>query len=230
MQSSANPSPPRPSIRASPIRLINAPLTPQPNLPSASTILLHGIEATGKSLTINAVLAAIDTSSAVVRSQECITTRHLLERTIAVVRETLAAHGQLEEANSLDGRCESISAFIVKLQHLLEGKEKFIVVFDGIDRQPEAAPTLLPAITRLGEIVCTDCSNTPTSSLLTKPSYPTSLPSSSQQPHSRASSITPAFPTSTSHPTRVPKRFLYYRAPRSRSLPARHHLNRRILQ
>lgn len=124
-----------------------------PNLPSASTILLHGIEATGKSLTINAVLAAIDTSSAVVRSQECITTRHLLERTIAVVRETLAAHGQLEEANSLDGRCESISAFILKLQHLLEGKEKFIVVFDGIDRQPEAAPTLLPAITRLGEIL-----------------------------------------------------------------------------
>lgn len=115
--------------------------------------MLHGIEATGKSLATNAILAAIDTSSAVVRSQECITTRHLLERTIAVVRETLVAHGQLDEANGFDGRCESISAFVVELQYLLEGKEKFILAFDGIDHQREAAPTLLPAIARLGEIV-----------------------------------------------------------------------------
>ena len=122
-------------------------------MPSSSTILLHGVEATGKSLTINAVFDAIDTPNAIIRSQECITTRHLLERTIAVVKETLAAHGQLEEANGLDGRCESISAFTVELQHLLERKGKFILVFDGIDRQREAAPTLFPAIARLGEIV-----------------------------------------------------------------------------
>lgn len=70
-----------------------------------------------------------------------------------MVKEALAAHGQLEEAIGLDGRCESISAFTVELQHLLERKGKFILVFDGIDRQREAAPTLLPAIARLGEIV-----------------------------------------------------------------------------
>lgn len=69
------------------------------------------------------------------------------------MKEALAAHGQLEEANGLAGRSESISAFVVELQHLLQGKEKFILVFDGIDRQREAAPTLLPAIARLGEIV-----------------------------------------------------------------------------
>ncbi|KAF6219962.1 hypothetical protein HO133_003787 [Letharia lupina] len=137
--------------RALQIRQILALLSP--NLPSPSTILLHGVEATGKSLTIKAVLEAIDTPSAIVRSQECITTRHLLERTIAVVKEALAAHGHLEEAHGLDGRCENISAFRVELQHLLEGKEKFILVFNGIDRQCEAAPTLLPAIARLGEIL-----------------------------------------------------------------------------
>ena len=70
-----------------------------------------------------------------------------------MIKEALAAHGQLEEANGLDGRCENISAFTVELQHLLQGKGKFILVFDGIDRQREAAPTLLPAIARLGEIV-----------------------------------------------------------------------------
>lgn len=114
---------------------------------------MHGVEATGKSQTVKAILDAIDTPSAIIRSQECITTRYLLERTITVVKEEVSAHGQLEEARTLDGRCESISAFVVELQDLLARKEKFILVFDGIDRQREAAPTLLPAITRLGEIV-----------------------------------------------------------------------------
>ena len=141
------------SVRLS-IRLLKCPTDPsQPSFPSPSTILLHGLEATGKSLIIKAILDTIDTPSAIIPSQECITTRHLLERTIAVVKEALTAHGQLEEATGLDGRCESISAFLVGLQTLLAGKGKFILIFDGIDRQREAAPTLLPAIARLGEIV-----------------------------------------------------------------------------
>jgi len=53
----------------------------------------------------------------------------------------------------LDGRCESISVLAVQLQQLLHRQKKFILVFDGIDRQREAPPTLLPAIVRLGEIV-----------------------------------------------------------------------------
>ena len=138
-----------------PISLVNTRWPSQPTFPSPSSILLHGVEATGKSLTIKTVLNAIDAPSAIVRSQECITTRHLLERTVTVVKEALVAHGLSEEANGLDGRCESISAFVVELQRILEGREKFILVFDGIDRQREAAPTLLPAIARLGEIVWT---------------------------------------------------------------------------
>ena len=70
-----------------------------------------------------------------------------------MVKETLARHGQLEEAIGLDGKCDSISAFLVELQLLLARKRQFILVFDGIDRQREAAPTLLPAIARLGETV-----------------------------------------------------------------------------
>ena len=155
MQGSTDPPITLPLIRSSSLLSHWRPAnSSQPTFPSPSTILLHGVEATGKSLTVKAVLDAIDTPSAIVRSQECITTRHLLERTIAVVKEELSAYGQLEEAHTLDGRCESISAFVVELQHLLAGKEKFILVFDGIDRQREAAPTLLPAIARLGEKVC----------------------------------------------------------------------------
>ncbi|KAI4252993.1 MAG: hypothetical protein L6R42_007751, partial [Xanthoria sp. 1 TBL-2021] len=109
---------------------------------------LHGTEATGKSLTINALLSAIEIPSAIIRSKECITTRHLLERTITGVQEALG-----DIAPSVDGRCESISAFVVQLQRLLEDQKKFILVFDNIDRQREAAPTLLPALARLGELV-----------------------------------------------------------------------------
>ena len=69
------------------------------------------------------------------------------------MKEALTAHGQFKEAAGLDGRCESISAFLVELQTLLAGEAKFVLVFDGIDRQREAAPTLLAAIARLGETV-----------------------------------------------------------------------------
>ena len=104
-------------------------------------------------MAIKAVLKAIETPSAIIRSQECITTRHLLERTIAGVKEALKRQRDDEGVHDNDGRCESISAFVVELQSLLEGRGKFVLAFDGIDGQREAAPTLLPAIARLGEIV-----------------------------------------------------------------------------
>ena len=118
-----------------------------------STLVIHGAKATGKTLTIRALLDSIDTPSTIVRSQECITTRHLLERTLSSAKHALRASGQDDGGDRIDGRCESISAFVVDLQILLEGKRKFILVFDGIDRQREVAPTLLPAIARLGEFV-----------------------------------------------------------------------------
>ena len=119
------------------------------NLP---TIIVHGSRATGKSLAVQSVLKAIGLPSAIIPSQECITTRHLLERATSSVQDTLK-ESQADVHGNIDGRCESISFFTVELQRLLEGREKFILVFDGIDRQRDAAPTLLPAIVRLGEMV-----------------------------------------------------------------------------
>lgn len=119
------------------------------DFPSPPNLVIHGTEATGKSLAINALLNAIDCPSAVIRSKECITTRHLLERTLGEIQIVLG-----DNARSIDGRCESISAFVVQLQFLLsERQRKFILVFDNIDRQREAAPTLLPALARLGETI-----------------------------------------------------------------------------
>ncbi|KAL2041811.1 hypothetical protein N7G274_005595 [Stereocaulon virgatum] len=123
---------------------------PQPNI---STILVHGVEATGKSELVKAVVKVIGTGFTIVRSQECITQRHLLERAVANTKEALT--WQVDEAHvgAVQERCESISAFVVVLQRLLAGKQKFIMIFDGIDNQRNAAPTLLPAIVRLGEVL-----------------------------------------------------------------------------
>ncbi|KAL9020085.1 MAG: hypothetical protein Q9185_002699 [Variospora sp. 1 TL-2023] len=122
------------------------------HFPSPPNLVIHGTEASGKTLTINALLRSIDHPSAVIPSRECITTRHLLEQTLIEVQRAL---GDQEEARQveIDGRCESISAFAVQLQRLLQyrTKKKFILVFDNIDRQREAAPTLLPALARLHE-------------------------------------------------------------------------------
>ena len=93
---------------------------------------------------------------AIVRSIECITARHLLERTIIACKDALGKIDDGEAAQQLssyDGRCESLSSLTVQLERILRLKSKFILVFDGIDRQREAPSTLLPALARLGEIV-----------------------------------------------------------------------------
>jgi origin recognition complex subunit 5 len=43
---------------------------------------------------------------------------------------------------------------VVHLQRLLKEGPKFVLVFDGVDKQRDAPPTLLPALARLGEYVC----------------------------------------------------------------------------
>lgn len=116
-------------------------------------LLVHGLEATGKSLTIINTIKSLGVPSAFAGSKECITARHLLERALAAAINALDGTEDGETMTSFDGRCDSISAFVVQLQYLLEGKGRFTLVFDGIDRQREAPPTLLPAIARLGEIV-----------------------------------------------------------------------------
>lgn len=100
------------------------------------------------------VLETLGTTFAIIKSQECITARHLFERTIAACTEAIGeAEGETADRERF-GRCESMSVLTVQLQLLLHGKRKFVLVLDGVDRQREASPTLLPALARLGEIVC----------------------------------------------------------------------------
>lgn len=90
---------------------------------------------------------------AIVNCGECITGRHLLERTIATVDGSLRKSTLNGDGKESSTRCENLSTLVVHLQRLLEKGPKFILVFDGVDKQREAQPTLLPALARLGEFV-----------------------------------------------------------------------------
>ncbi|KAB8339009.1 hypothetical protein FH972_021948 [Carpinus fangiana] len=121
--------------------------------PSPPALVVHGLEATGKSTITKAVLAAGAVAHAVVQSQECITGRHLLERTVAECLDSLSEAGVHIIDRAKYARCENISALAVHLQNLLEGRGKFALVFDGIDDQRQAPTTLLPALARLSELI-----------------------------------------------------------------------------
>jgi origin recognition complex subunit 5 len=129
------------------LRQLSALLSPP--LPSPSTLVIYGPHATGKSAVTKAYLETRKLKHAIINCRECVTGRHLLERTVAVVHQALRSDG--DEVHT--GRCENISALVVHLQRQLERQDHFFLVFDGIDKQREAPPTLLPALARLGEAI-----------------------------------------------------------------------------
>ncbi|KAI9673332.1 MAG: hypothetical protein M1829_004098 [Trizodia sp. TS-e1964] len=124
-----------------------------PALPSPQAVVIHGLEAAGKTAVTTGVLSALGVLHAVIRSKECITARHLLEQTAQLCEEAVVAKTASPTSGKVYGRCESLSALVVQLQKILNGVPKFFLMFDGIDRQREAPPTLLSGLARLGEII-----------------------------------------------------------------------------
>jgi len=129
-------------------------------------LVLYGTEATGKSAITTALLERLEEDvqtedddgdsvpalkSAIVKSIECITSRHLYESVVSKVAAALHWEGAAS-------RCESASQLTVELSKMLKYASRpkdfrFVLVFDGIDRQREAPATLIPALARLSEII-----------------------------------------------------------------------------
>lgn len=122
--------------------------------PSPSSLVLHGLEATGKSTIIRSLLETINVSHAIIRNQECITGRHLLEQTLSACLDAIERDSIGVADKGRYTRCENSGALLVQLQKLLSSGAKFVLVFDGIDHQRETPPTLLQALARFGEFVC----------------------------------------------------------------------------
>ena len=116
--------------------------------------MIHGPRATGKSSVVTSYLETRKLKHAIMRCRECITGRHLLERTIAAVQSSLQQDEVAAGHAEYNGRCENLGVLTAHLQRLLQKEQKFILVFDAVDRQRDAQPTLLPALARLGEFVC----------------------------------------------------------------------------
>lgn len=89
----------------------------------------------------------------IINVRECITARHLLER---IVASSLDA---LEEANDekIDrrpfARTENLSALCVNVAKILNGRRKFVLGLDAVDKLREGGSTLIAALARLGETV-----------------------------------------------------------------------------
>lgn len=134
----------------------------QPSAAPCRNLVIHGTEATAKSAVVEALLRRLTGGGegsrgsqtlqyAIINSIECVTGRHLFERTLGKVADAVSWKGTL-------GRCETLSQLTVELSKMLKYVPRpegsgFVLVFDAIDRQREAPPTLLPALGRLSEIV-----------------------------------------------------------------------------
>jgi origin recognition complex subunit 5 len=117
---------------------------------------VYGLPSTGKTSITRQIANDLSLAHAYINCAECITARHLYEKTASTVLEALGDDVErLRLQQQKLGRCENLAALSTQLQGLLEGRNgTFVLVLDGIDRQREAPPTLIPAIARLGELVC----------------------------------------------------------------------------
>jgi hypothetical protein len=114
-------------------------------------------------------------------------------------------------------RTENLSALCVNLAKLFEGRGKFVLVLDAVDKLRETAGTLIAALGRLGESVC-NRSKAVYGTLLTYCRFPI-YPSSSRRPylyHHRRYTLQ-IRPRYTSRPTTEPSSCLYWDTARPRS-------------
>ncbi|KAK2016593.1 origin recognition complex subunit Orc5 [Colletotrichum eremochloae] len=131
-------------------------------------IVVYGTEATGKSAVVESLLQTLSKPSdeqqatatslnfAIVNSIQCITGRHLFERTVAAVVDAI-------KWDAPPRKCETLAQLMVELCKMLKYTQRpqgwrLTLVFDAIDRQRDAPPTLLPALARLSEVIpCLTC-------------------------------------------------------------------------
>ncbi|KAK3304448.1 origin recognition complex subunit 5 C-terminus-domain-containing protein [Chaetomium strumarium] len=131
-----------------------------PGAAPCRNLVIYGTEATGKSAITAALLEGLSDQPehdglslryAIANSVECVTSRHLYETVVGKVAIALRWDGA-------PSRCETVSQLAVELSKMLRytprpDSFRFVLVFDGIDRQRDTPHTLLPALARLSEII-----------------------------------------------------------------------------
>lgn len=113
-------------------------------------LVAYGLDSTGKVEVISAVLEARHLLHTIIKCRECLSQRHLLGKIFSACAQAL----DREEAIEQYERVDSINALAANLQRLFEGTDqKLVLVLDSIDDLKGAGSTLLPALSRLGDMV-----------------------------------------------------------------------------
>ncbi|KAL6852234.1 origin recognition complex subunit 5 C-terminus domain-containing protein [Trichoderma novae-zelandiae] len=139
-------------------------------------LVIHGSEATGKSSITRQLLerlsevneAANGRASALVHATvnvaRCISARHFFESIIAAVTDALRAWNGSGDGDISSQRCETLAQLAASLNSIFDepqlktGLNHFVLVLDGMDRQRDPPPTLMPALARLCETIpCLTC-------------------------------------------------------------------------
>ena len=133
------------------------------SIKATKNIVLYGLNATGKSAITKTVLEKLSMSEGlhktehlrytIIKTAECITSRHLMEKTVKAVADALGYRAS--------NRCENTSQLVNELEKMFHWSQlqnpdevgRLVLVFDGIDQQYVHTPTL-PALAKLGELVC----------------------------------------------------------------------------
>ncbi|GAB7366633.1 hypothetical protein MBLNU230_g8617t1 [Neophaeotheca triangularis] len=136
------------SCRDTQLRQLYALLSP--SLPQPSNVVVYGSHATGRSGAVSSYLQTSKLTHAIIRCRESVTGRHLLEQTVAAVHDAL----RNDNDEVYTGRCDSLSTLTTHLERFLQPREDpFVLVFDDIDKQRDAPPTLLPALARIADSI-----------------------------------------------------------------------------
>lgn len=96
---------------------------------------------------------------ATVNVARCISGRHFFESIIVAVTSALRAWNGSGDGEISSPRCETLAqlaaslGFIFEEPQLKDGLTHFILVLDGMDKQRDHPPTLMPALARLCETV-----------------------------------------------------------------------------
>jgi len=117
-------------------------------------LVAYGLENASKTEVISTLLKERGIQQAIIRGRECLSQRHLLSKIFAACASAFEGEAQVEQYDRID----SINALLGNLRKLFErnGGHKFVVAIDEVDKLRQAGPTLLPALARLGDQVCSN--------------------------------------------------------------------------
>jgi origin recognition complex subunit 5 len=149
--------------------------TNQTDAAPCRNLVVHGSEATGKTSVTTQLLARLaqgdgtDNNAANSRAAalvyatvdvaRCISARHFFESIIVAVNNAISAWNGAEDNENASQRCETLAQLAASLSSIFDqprtkdGLKHFVLVLDGMDKQRDAPPTLMPALARLGETV-----------------------------------------------------------------------------